>query len=79
MSDEKTGPYASCTDRCWKPVHCTICGTSKAPVGRSIPMACNGGYCVSDCPGYRDDPYPPHFWTKSEYEETVLGITEDES
>jgi hypothetical protein len=29
-----------------------------------------------DCPGYREDPHPPHFWSEREFKECTTGIVE---
>lgn len=43
-------------------VSCTVCQKSKAPRGRSVPMASGGCYCTSDCRGYYLDPRPSSHW-----------------
>jgi len=70
--------YQHCTDKCWKPVKCTKCGMNKAPVGRDGGYYSNGDCTSGECEGYREDPHPPHFWSKREYEECVYGYVEEE-
>ena len=41
-------------------VRCRVCGERKAPIGRSVPLAMS--LCESDCPGYRQEPYPGSLW-----------------
>lgn len=53
---------SACTEACRAVVDCVTCGKRKAPVGRSVPLACAGGYCDFECPGYRSEPKPPHLW-----------------
>ena len=69
----------TCSDKCWMRATCTVCGDEKAPVGRDIAAMANGGYCTAgDCLGYYGVPYPPHFWSKREYEEVVLGVNHED-
>lgn len=50
----------TCSEKCEADARCTTCDRLKAPIGRSLPL---GMYrCDSECPGYRQDPYPPHLW-----------------
>lgn len=41
-------------------VTCTVCGRTKAPVGRSVPYMAS--YCDSVCVGYDVDPLPSHLF-----------------
>ncbi len=41
-------------------VECTVCHRTKQPRGRSAPMALR--LCDSDCPGYRQGPFPGDLW-----------------
>ena len=41
-------------------VECRVCHRTKAPRGRSVPLAMYR--CESDCPGYRQDPSPGSLW-----------------
>lgn len=43
-------------------VQCARCGKTKAPVGRSVPVAMYGAYCTSDCSGFHDEPLPSNLW-----------------
>ena len=43
-------------------VECTVCGRTKAPVGRSLPMGSAPGYCTFECEGYYDDPKPDYLF-----------------
>lgn len=53
----------TCTDACRAMVYCTTCRKRKAPIGRSVPLGAEDGYCMlDDCPGYQQDPPPPHLW-----------------
>lgn len=54
--------WKDCTIECERRPTCTVCGRSKWPNGRSVPMACHGGGCDSDCPGYYQEPRPGHLW-----------------
>lgn len=51
-----------CTVQCVADQECTVCHRRKAPVGRSVPAECGGGYCTGDCHGYYADPKPGHLW-----------------
>lgn len=53
---------SECTAQCWTEVECYTCRRHKAPRGRSVPMAAAGGYCDTDCSGYRESPAPGHMW-----------------
>jgi hypothetical protein len=71
--------YAECTDKCWKPVKCTVCEREKAPVGRDVAAVMHGSYCTSDeCEGYRQDPFPPHFWSRGEFLECTTGVRDED-
>lgn len=52
----------SCDAKCWTDVDCARCGLRKAPRGRSVPMEAANSYCSFDCPGYDQEPKPPHLW-----------------
>jgi hypothetical protein len=39
---------------------CTVCGLSKKPLGRSIPL--DATYCLSTCRGFWLDPQPTTYW-----------------
>jgi hypothetical protein len=54
--------YANCTTDCERRPECARCHRTKAPIGRSVPLAACGSYCDSDCPGYREEPTPGHLW-----------------
>jgi hypothetical protein len=41
-------------------VDCRVCGRTKAPVGRSVPVELP--MCDDDCPGYRSAPLPSSLW-----------------
>lgn len=43
-------------------VYCAICGQRKKPVGRSAALEMANSLCDSDCPGYRQEPYPGQLW-----------------
>lgn len=54
-------------DQEWTPdpvvqVVCTTCHRTKAPRGRSVPMAMAGSLCDSDCSGYYKPPDPDCRW-----------------
>lgn len=51
-----------CTEACWLPVYCTVCGKRKAPRGRSVPLEAANGYCNWECSGYTQEPKAPHLW-----------------
>lgn len=51
-----------CDPRCWQEAICRRCGRSKAPRGRSLPLVMCGSRCHDECPGYAEDPKPPHLW-----------------
>ena len=53
---------SQCTEVCRKPVDCHVCKKRKKPIGRDAPMAMANSLCDHECPGYRDNPYPPHLW-----------------
>lgn len=54
--------YDNCTKACESWPACTVCGKTKAPIGRSLPLEACGGYCDDDCPGYRQAPRPGHLF-----------------
>ena len=43
-------------------VVCTVCGRTKAPVGRSVPVELC--MCDHDCAGYDQEPLPSHLWPR---------------
>jgi hypothetical protein len=48
-------------------VYCAVCHRTKAPLGRSMPLAMAGGHwCYDDCVGYRIDPQPECRWPGEE-------------
>jgi len=51
-----------CTTACEVWPVCTVCGHTKSPAGRSLPLDMCSGYCDPDCPGYRTDPQPGHLF-----------------
>ena len=51
-----------CGPKCWAVVNCARCGRMKQPRGRSVPPEAGAAYCDWDCPGYGEDPQPPHLW-----------------
>lgn len=51
-----------CTPTCWARVKCQTCNRTKAPRGRDVPAAYNGGYCTFECIDYYNDPAPGHLW-----------------
>jgi hypothetical protein len=55
-----------CSPECWTQVECRDCRRRKAPRGRSVPLAAAGGYCTDGCPGYMQDPKPPHLWSEDD-------------
>ena len=55
-----SGEGKPCGPACWTSVDCAVCGRIKAPSGRSMPAEMVR--CDDDCPGYRQDPKPPHLW-----------------
>lgn len=59
-----------CTPKCGEPVQCATCGRTKAPIGRSVPLAAAGGYCDDGCSGYDNEPRAGHLWP-GEYEESM--------
>lgn len=49
-----------CEPKCWQDVRCTTCGREKHRNGRA---EADGAYlCEHGCPGYLDDPKPPHLF-----------------
>lgn len=52
-------------------VRCEICGKTKAPRGRSIPIMRHSDFCSSgsNCPGYRSEPFPGDLWPGETEEE----------
>jgi hypothetical protein len=54
----------TCDAKCWKSVECTRCQRRKQPIGRSVPMEAAGSDCDYDCPGYAQEPKPPHLWSE---------------
>lgn len=66
-----------CSETCAKDVRCTTCDRRKHRIGRSEPI---GAYlCDNDCPGYREDPYPPHLWPNEWADHAAGHPREDES
>lgn len=53
-----------CTEKCAAMPKCAVCGRTKAPKGRSLPMEAATGYCGNDCTGYYADPQSGHLWPK---------------
>lgn len=51
-----------CTEDCRTPVECLRCHRTKAPRGRSVPLAAANGYCNHECPGYEEGIRAPHLW-----------------
>jgi hypothetical protein len=58
-----------CYEKCYTQVECAVCGMRKNPIGRSAALEMANSLCHSDCEGYRQEPYPPHFWSKQEFDE----------
>lgn len=54
--------YRYCTLACEAVVHCKACGLRKKPRGRDAPLAMANSLCDQDCPGYVENPQPPHLW-----------------
>jgi len=54
----------NCTAACWDMPECLTCGQIKKPVGRDA--AAGSSYCGHDCPDYRNDPKPGHYWSGEE-------------
>jgi hypothetical protein len=63
----------ACTENCWHPVTCRVCGKRKAPRGRSVALEAGSGLCGYDCLGYWSDPSPGRLWP----EEGVYSTRED--
>jgi hypothetical protein len=38
---------SDCSEKCWTPVPCPICGCALYPAGRSVPMAFNEADCCA--------------------------------
>ena len=54
---------------------CVVCKNRKSPIGRSVPL---GMYlCDSDCPGYREKPYPGSLWLGESEEDFGYSIGPD--
>jgi hypothetical protein len=53
---------AGCDAKCWRQVRCAVCLHRKQPRGRSVPPEAANSYCDHDCPGYDQEPVPPHLW-----------------
>jgi hypothetical protein len=51
-----------CNEDCRRRAECAVCRLTKKPRGRSAPLAMANGLCDSDCPGYYENPQPPHLW-----------------
>lgn len=47
-------------DRVGTSPRCTVCGLTKAPIGRSVPMGVI--MCDRDCSAYHDAPLPDTLW-----------------
>lgn len=60
---------AKCVERCRARVQCTMCKKTKAPRGRSVPLPMGGSLCDMDCPGYYEQPEPPHLWPSEPLED----------
>ncbi len=65
-------------------VRCTVCGMTKAPIGRSCPDALANSRCNSfDCEGYYTEPLPGSLWPGETEEEFGFPVgsnaTEDRS
>ena len=41
---------------------CANCRRTKAPIGRSMPLAVSGSMCDRDCSSYLNDPQPDQLW-----------------
>ena len=63
---------AQCTEDCTREPDCAVCHRRKKPLGRSLPLAMENGYCGHDCPGYMQDPQPGHLF-HSEWRAHVEG------
>lgn len=59
-------PISACVERCRAPVDCTVCHLRKKPIGRRPPSSLIGLLCDWDCPGYYQEPHPPHLWPNEE-------------
>lgn len=51
-----------CTEACYARPRCSVCGLTKAPRGRSVPLEAANGYCDWECPGYDQEPRAGHLW-----------------
>jgi hypothetical protein len=49
---------------------CGVCNRRKKPIGRD---SVDNGLCDSDCPGYREAPYPCQLW----FDEHVASTPEE--
>jgi hypothetical protein len=58
-------------------VTCAVCGLTKKPIGRSAPLACAGGLCDYECPGYRAEPYVGSLWPGESAEDFGYPIGTD--
>lgn len=54
--------WKDCTVACERVVECAVCGHTKRPWGRSVPLAMENSRCGFDCPGYDKEPHPGHLW-----------------
>ena len=57
---------SSCRESCWAQPLCCVCGRPKVPIGRSVPPGTR--MCDCACPGYQQEPYPGHAWSREEAE-----------
>ncbi len=51
-----------CTEKCRAPVVCMRCHLRKKPIGRDAGAAQANSLCDYECPGYYEEPRPPHLW-----------------
>jgi len=58
-------------------VTCSVCGLTKAPIGRSISPATAASYCHHECEGYRKEPYPGSLFPGETEEEFGFPISND--
>jgi hypothetical protein len=58
-------------------VECTVCKRTKAPRGRSVPMARANSMCDHECPGYWLDPKPGDLWPGESAMDFGYSCTED--
>ena len=58
-------------------VQCTVCGMTKAPVGRSLPISAANGYCtreVGGCKGYDMPPFSGWLFPRERWSESYPDI-----